>query len=211
MDLTSALYDPKYAEICKRVSNNSQFWEDLYQEFRVDLLTNKHNPTDNVESYLYSVITRIWRRLTGYGHATKAESMRLANYADVSEPLKDYPEVSTKLNREELDVELNRLINSDNRKVKKQAEIFNACVNGATMAEIARETGINYRIVHDAVRETTTIIKSNMTKNDIKTRLLTEGVTASYSGKDKTFYTSKPLSKELEKKIIEAGFKTQKK
>jgi len=207
----NVLFDPKYQDICKRVSNNSQFWDDLYQEFRIEVLTGNHNPTQNIEGYFYGVIVRTWRRLSGFGHSTKSEAMKLANYSDFAEPLMDYVDTDYKRNTEEMDVELTRLINSENKRVKKKAELFKACVDGSSMAEVSRETGINYRIVHDAVRETTKTIKYNMTKNEIKTRLIAEGITVSYSGKDKTFYTSKPVSKELEAKIISAGFKACKK
>ena len=111
---------------------------------------------------------------------------------------------------------LNRLLKSDNKKTKKQAELLNDYCNGKNRLEISREQGINYKTVHEAIEEIKNRIKENMTgikvvtKNDITIKLRAEGGKPVYSGKDKTFYAEK-CSDETKEYIINAGFKVCKK
>lgn len=211
MDVNAIILDAKYANYCRQISNNSQFWEDLYQEFRIKILSLKNKTTDNIDGYCYYIISNLWRDCNGY-RPTRKNAMLFANYADRAYEVTDRI-MSNEQEQDSSDVmtELNMLLKSENKKVKKQAEIFKECIGGTKRIDISREKSINYRIVHDAVRETAQTIKTNMTKNEIKSRLLAEGISSSYSGKDKTFYTNKKPSVDLEKKIIDSGFKQQKK
>ena len=214
MDIQLLLIDKKYSDYCRYISNNSSQWQDLYQEFRLEILTSfkKRDIKVNAENYCKGIIYNLWRHMTGYGHATKNQAMLLANYADksveITENLFNQPQ---QIDRTDFEYELNTLLNSENRTIKKQAAIFKECINGSSRADISRDLQINYRIVHEAVEQTTIKIKTNMTKNEIKERLLAEGINSGYSGKDKTFYTDKKPSQELETKIIKAGFKQCKK
>lgn len=210
IDTTIIFNDPQYEGYCKYVSNYSSQWKDLYQEFALEILTKKHNVTTNVENYCKSIIYKTWRRMTGYGHCSKSEAMRLSNYADRSVEITDrlitdeiIPDASEAVE------ELDKLLKSEHKKIKRKAEITQEFINGTNRLQISKARGINYRIAHSSVEDTLKTIKTNMTKNEIKESLLAQGISASYSGKDKTFYTSKKPSQELEAKIIKAGFKAQ--
>jgi hypothetical protein len=48
-----------------------------------------------------------------------------------------------------------------------------------------------------------------MNKNQIHKTLASEGITARYSGKSKTFYLSKKPSTEISNSIKESGFKVK--
>lgn len=209
IDTTLIFKDDKYKQYCRYVSNNSPNWEDLYQEFAVELLTGKHIIKTSIENYCKGIIYRTYRRLSGYGHCTKSEAMLLVNYADRGVEMRDEPNEVVQDHSDAID-EFNKLLCSTGRS-RVKAEITQEFINGTNRLKISKARSINYRTAHDAVTDTIKTIKTNMTKNEIKESLLAEGISASYSGKDKTFYTSKKPSVELEAKIIKAGFKQCKK
>lgn len=135
--------------------------------------------------------------------------MLLANYADRAVQIGELTE-SSEVDTSEVVEEFSKLLTSTGR-TRIKAEITQEFLNGTNRLKISKARDINYRTAHDAVSDTIQTIKTNMTKNEIKESLLAQGINASYSGKDKTFYTSKAPSKELEAKIIKAGFKQCKK
>lgn len=212
LDTAIIFSDDQYKQYCKVVSNYSSQWEDLYQEFAVELLTKKHKVTSSVENYCRGVIYHTWRRLNGYGHGSKAESMLLGKYADRGMLIDDNVSNDNECKADSSDEmdELNKLLTSNGR-ARIKAEITSEFLNGTNRLKISKARGINYRTAHDAVRDTIETIKTNMTKNEIKESLLAQGINASYSGKDKTFYTDKTPSSELDAKIIKSGFKQCKK
>ena len=227
IDTTLIFSDDQYKQYCKSVSNYSSQWEDLYQEFAVILLTGRHQ-ANNIEAYCKGIIYKTWRNMTGGTHGKASESMLLANYADRAvQILEDkysnsshseynhsgfnsimLAETIPADHSEVLD-EFSKLLNSTGR-IRVKAEITQEFINGTNRLKISKARSINYRTAHDAVSDTIETIKQNMNKADIKAALLAQGIQASYSGKDKTFYTSKQVSKELEAKIISSGFKQAK-
>lgn len=174
---------------------------------------NKLNNIENIEYYSKGVIHKMWHSMSGTpGYSKIGQHMRFANYADRAIDVGDlFLTTDDEKQVEIADImqELNKLLVDP--KQQNKAKLFNEFILGKNRLTISKETGINYRIVHDAVKQTAQNIKSNMTKNEIKARLLSEGISANYSGKEKTFYTNKKPSVELEKAIIRAGFKTQSK
>lgn len=210
VDMDTILFDEKFAHYCKYISNNSSLWQDLYQEFRIKVMTTfkKIQLTENPESYCRSIIYNLWRDSNGFRPSRK-NSMTLANYADISYEVTDYHYNESPKDDFDVTPSLEFLLASDNKKIREQAKIFNEFVSGKNRLEISKQTGINYRLVHDAVRETAETIKHNMTKNEIKSALLAQGISSNYSGKTKTFFTNKKPSPDLEKSIIAVGFKIQ--
>jgi len=211
--MNTILHDAKFAQYCRYVSNNSSMWEDLYQEFRIIVLTtfNKIQSAESPEAYCRSIIYNLWRLGNGYGHGTKLDKTSFVNYSNTAQEINDRLFVvdQTEPDFSAYENEIKRLMNSGSNRVQKKAKIFNEFVSGKNRLEISRQTGINYRLVHDAVRETAETIKHNMTKNEIKSALLAQGISSSYSGKVKTFFTNKKPSPDLEKTIIAIGFKVQ--
>ena len=212
MELNQILTSPSYSEYCRYVSNNSSMWEDLYQEFRTKLFIKFKSiqANTNIDGYCKSMIYNLWRDMNGFRPGRKG-GMALANYADRSVEITDRIMTGAEeVQVADIELSLDALLRSSNPRTKKKAEIFAAAVL-TTRAEVSRTTGINYALVHEAVNTTKQTIKTNMTKNEIKSALLAQGISSSYSGKDKTFYTNKKPSVEVEAMIIKAGFKQCKK
>ncbi len=211
MDINSILLDEKFAKYCRYVSNNSSLWQDLYQEFRIVVFTtfNKIQSADSPEAYCRSIIYNLWRLGNGYGHGTSQAKESLVNYSDTAYEINDRLLLVDESDHDcsVYEKEVNRLMRSESNRVQKKALIFNEFISGKNRLEISRQTGINYRTVYDAVKETAETIKHNMTKNEIKSALLAQGISSSYSGKTKTFHTNKKPSPDLEKSIIAVGFK----
>jgi hypothetical protein len=117
----------------------------------------------------------------------------------------------------ELQLHLKRLLKSDNQKTRKQAEILKAYCDGKNRLEISKETGINYKIIHESIEEIKNRIKFDMTgikvvtKNDITIKLRAEGSKPAYSGKNKTFYVVKLPGGAVCEDIKKAGFNVCKK
>jgi len=210
VDINSIINDTKFEQYCKYVTNNSSLWEDLYQEFRIKVLLifKQIEASESPESYCRSIIHNIWRDSNGFRPSRK-NSMTLANYSDMSYEVTDRHYNESPKEDNGIMPELEFLLRSENKKKREQAALFKAFIEGHNRLEISKQTGINYRTVYEAVEQTALTIKTNMTKNEIKSALLAQGISSSYSGKDKTFYTNKKPSPDLEKTIIAIGFKVQ--
>lgn len=214
IDTTLIFNDNKYKEYCRYVSNNSSQWEDLYQMFAEELLTRKHIVKTSIENYCKGIIYKLWRSYNGSETSQKkrGEHMMLANYADMGYEVSEWIMQSSPVpvNTRPIE-ELENLLLSENKSTRHKAQITMDFINGNNRLQISRDRGVNYKTIYFNVDETLEKIKTNMTKNDIQIKLLSEGISASYSGKSKTFYTNKPVSKDLEITIIKAGFKQCKK
>lgn len=222
--------DDQYKQYCKSVSNYSSQWQDLYQMFAEEIWTKRNNIVENVDGFCKGIIYKLWRSYNGSdtSRKKKGEHMLLANYSDrglklINERYENSSHSEYSIEKgvlledpqdtdtSEVNEEFTKLLNSPNKRIRVKAEITQEFINGTNRLKISKERGINYRIAHSSVEHTIEAIKTNMTKQEIKDRLLAEGVSASYSGKNKTFYVSKAPSKEVESMIIKAGFKQCKK
>jgi len=210
INTTVIFADDQYKQYCKSVSNYSSQWQDLYQEFAKELWTKRNQAVDNVDGFCKGIIYKLWRSYNGSdtSRKKKGEHMLLANYADRAFEIIGITEIEPN-DTTEIDEEFVKLLTSPNERVRVKAEITQEFLNGTNRLKISKARGINYRIAHASVEHTIETIKTNMTKNEIKEALLAQGISSSYSGKDKTFYVSKPPSVEVEKMIIKAGFKQQ--
>ena len=225
--INSIILDVKYKDLCKRISNNSSNYEDLYQDFILSILDpnckerlTKANAENYIGVFCYGIISNIWNKRK-LNNGCVNSSSTLYNITDNLNDWNDYIyflKVS-KPDKElinEINTELNRLIKSENKETRRQGILLKEFVNGKNRSEISKELGINYRIVHQDIKEAINKIKSNLnmaqsptTKTEINITLRNEGCKASYSGKDKTFYVDKMPVEFIIKEVEKAGFKIQ--
>jgi DNA-directed RNA polymerase specialized sigma24 family protein len=218
----------KYKNFCKKITGYDEvLWKDLHQEFLIAVMNNsklKTIPENEVDLYLYGIAHRLWNDPKRGRNTYKLEKSPFYSLKDNPQNLQDYFEEREvrKLSKAEIELrkllveELNRLLESDNERVKKGAEFLRLYIEGKNRLQISQELGVNYRIVHDSISETVNRIRSRvtnktyMTKTEIQITLRGEGVKASYSGKDKTFYVDKVPASGIVKEIEQAGFKVEK-
>jgi DNA-directed RNA polymerase specialized sigma24 family protein len=221
----------KYKNFCKKITNHNSLWEDLYQELMLKAIENQEKlrslNTDEIDLYLWVVAYDLWNHPEhGRGKVKKHKVGTSPFYSMSDNPydLDDYFEnqKAQGMNQAEKDIrvrlvrELNAMLNSDNVATKRQGELLKKYCEGMNRLNISKETGINYKIVHNSIEEAKIKIKQNMgfdisNKTQINIKLRNEAVVASYSGKDKTFYVSKEPSEALKETITKSGFKICKK
>ena len=221
----------KYKNFCRKITNGSSLWEDLYQELMITAIENEDRlsslDSDEVDLYLWGTAWHLWNspkqgksKIKTY----KADTSPFYSMSDNPYDLNDYFEnqKAQGLTQGEKDVrvrlvkELNSMLSSNNSATKRQAELLKMFCEGTNRLNISKETGINYKIVHRSIEEAKIKIKQSMgfdiaNKTQINIKLRNESVVASYSGKDKTFYVSKEPSQELVSTITKSGFKICKK
>lgn len=220
--------DEKYKNFCKKITDyNDVLWKDLHQEFLIAVMNNgklKTIPANEIDLYLYGIAHRLWNDPKRGRNTFKLEKSPFYSLKDNPQNLKDYIEerevrkltpAEAELRKSLID-ELNRLLSSRNENDRKGAEYLRLYIEGKNRLQISQELGVNYRIVHDLISDTINKIRSRvtnktyMTKTEIQITLRGEGVKASYSGKDKTFYVDKVPATGIVKEIERAGFKVKK-
>lgn len=229
IDVESIAKSEKYINYCKKVTcYNNVLWKDLHQEFCIAVILQKDRVCEINESeidlYFYGIIYQIFNNHKRGRNTFKLEKDVFYSITDNKQNLDDYCE-SIKANtltynekevRKSTIQELNNLLESNNKKTREGAIYLRLYIEGKNRLQISKELGINYRIVHESIENTISIIKakltgkSYMTKTTIQITLRGEGVKASYSGKDKTFYVDKLPASGIIKEVESAGFKIAK-
>lgn len=221
----------KYKNFCRKIANGNSLWEDLYQELMIATISNKDRlssfNSDEIDLYLWGTAWHIWNNPKQGRTKVKThskDSSTLYSMSDNINDLNDYfdNQKAQGMNQDEKDVrvrlvkELNAMLSSDNVATKRQGELLKKYCEGMNRLNISKETGINYKIVHNSIEEAKIKIKQSMgfdiaNKTQINIKLRNESIVAYYSGKDKTFYVSKEPTKELKETITKSGFKICKK
>ena len=140
--ITEILNNEKYKLLCRKISNNSSQWQDLYQEFCLIVLDEKNKAkwedVRNLDVYVYSTILYLWRGRYRIKNSSVSNTSSLYLVADNLNQWDNYNEeiaVRTRSYSEtviiaELRIRLKQLLKSDNKKTQKQAELLNLYCNG---------------------------------------------------------------------------------
>lgn len=213
--------------MCFKVSEGNEFWMDLYQEFILTILDDKNKElilkAENIEAYSYTIIRKLWSQKNIRKHTRKSSLNQLTEDYDgldeyfellkINQPSETEAEI-----RRKLKFELTKLINSEDKKSKRQGELLKRFCDGENRLQISKSLKINYKIVYEEINKAIIKIKSSMgnknipaTKTEIQITLRNEGCKASYSGKTKTFYVDRMPVPFIVKEVESSGFKVEKK
>lgn len=166
------IQDEKYKGICKKVSNYSYLWEDLLQEFRLIIIgPNKKESLEQakkenyLEIYCYGIIKNLWLKRNRVKTTKTGQTNPLYQITDNLYDWKDYKNEINTTQRDHEDFgkqamnELSKLLNSENRKTRRQAHLLKAMINGSNIKRVSIEKNINYRIAYEGIKETANKIK----------------------------------------------------